>query len=136
MNKDIIKKVIIFFGLVGLYSLIMYMLGLESCLIYITTGIPCPSCGFTRAYISLLQLNLGQALFYNPMFWVPIFVAIFEVFIHLKKVNEKHRVKVYLTLTIAMIVVWLGRMILLFPDTYPMLYNYNSIFYKIYSLFF
>lgn len=32
-------------------------------------GIPCPACGMTRAYFSLLTLNFSDAFHYNPAFW-------------------------------------------------------------------
>lgn len=35
------------------------------CLIYLRTGIFCPSCGATRAIISLLCADIGAALHYN-----------------------------------------------------------------------
>jgi len=39
------------------------------------TGLICPSCGMTRAWLSLLRLDLISALEYHPMFWsVPVFL--------------------------------------------------------------
>ena len=36
-------------------------------------SIPCPGCGMTRAYLSLLSFDFVKALEYNPMFWsVPV----------------------------------------------------------------
>ncbi|MBD3377946.1 DUF2752 domain-containing protein [candidate division KSB1 bacterium] len=32
------------------------------------TGIPCPTCGATRAGYHLLHLHWGQAIIYNPLF--------------------------------------------------------------------
>ncbi len=40
--------------------------------------IPCPGCGMTRAYISLLHLDIPGAFGFNPMFWsVPILFLIY-----------------------------------------------------------
>lgn len=42
------------------------------------TGIPCPGCGMTRAWLCALRLELGSALCLHPMFWsVPILAALF-----------------------------------------------------------
>ncbi len=42
------------------------------------THIPCPGCGMTRAYISLLHLDVLVAFRLHPMFWsMPILVAYF-----------------------------------------------------------
>lgn len=37
------------------------------CFIKQLTGVPCPSCGSTRSVISLLQGNLLDALYWNPI---------------------------------------------------------------------
>ena len=43
------------------------------CLFKAAFGIDCPGCGMTRAYISLLHLDIPKAFGYNAMFWaVPI----------------------------------------------------------------
>ena len=53
--------------------LVMYIFKI-TCLFKWIFGIECPGCGITRAYISLLHLDLKQAFMYNHMFWaVPIF---------------------------------------------------------------
>ena len=50
----------------------MYLLKLPCPFQYIF-GIDCPGCGMTRAYISLLRLDLGRAFAYHGMFWsVPV----------------------------------------------------------------
>jgi len=41
--------------------------GTGICLIKHVTNIPCPSCGSTRSVISLLQGNIMDALYYNPI---------------------------------------------------------------------
>lgn len=37
------------------------------CLFKQLTGLPCPGCGCTRAFMSLLHGNVRQALWYNPV---------------------------------------------------------------------
>lgn len=45
----------------------------HGCPIRYVTGIPCPGCGLSRAYLALLQLNPIQAFKYHPLFWaVPV----------------------------------------------------------------
>jgi hypothetical protein len=37
------------------------------------TGIPCPGCGMSRAWLAALRLEWGLAFDYHPMFWaVPV----------------------------------------------------------------
>lgn len=52
----------------------MQMQGI-TCPIKYITGISCAGCGMTRAYLSLLRLDIGVAFTYHPLFWlVPIMV--------------------------------------------------------------
>lgn len=44
------------------------------CPIRCLTGVICPSCGMSRAWVAALRLDLGGAFRYHPMFWsVPLF---------------------------------------------------------------
>ncbi len=47
------------------------------CLIKRFTGLPCPTCGFTRGVLSLLSSRPGQAWLYNPLLFtvLGLFVA-------------------------------------------------------------
>ena len=50
-------------------------LGLN-CPIRSLTGIPCPGCGMTRAWLAALRLDILGAFRYHPMFWsVPVLMA-------------------------------------------------------------
>lgn len=39
------------------------------CLVRYFTGVPCPSCGLSRAWLAVLRLDLSAAFSYHPMFW-------------------------------------------------------------------
>lgn len=41
--------------------------GIDVCFIKNTTGIPCPSCGTTRALLALMHGGLFESLYINPM---------------------------------------------------------------------
>lgn len=53
-----------------------HLLGLHrfpKCTFHSLTGLPCLTCGSTRALFSLLSLNFTQAFYYNPLctlFWL------------------------------------------------------------------
>ncbi len=77
MKKLQNKDKLITFGLIVVLVLIMYILNIP-CLFKTVFKIPCPGCGMTRAYISLLHLDFKKAFEYNPMFWsVPILFLLY-----------------------------------------------------------
>ena len=39
-------------------------------------GFPCPGCGMTRAWLSVLQLDLSAAFRWHPMFWCIPLIAV------------------------------------------------------------
>ncbi|TYB31648.1 MAG: DUF2752 domain-containing protein [Candidatus Mcinerneyibacterium aminivorans] len=50
------------------------------CMFKEITNIPCPTCGGTRLYYNLLDLNLLKAFFYNPLiFLILIFLVIYSI---------------------------------------------------------
>jgi hypothetical protein len=65
------------------------------CPFRLLTGIPCPGCGMTRAFLSAFQLDFRSAFLYHPLFPVVLFCvgAIFlricrYVAIHHKKFRQ------------------------------------------------
>ena len=58
-----------------------------TCPIKYITGISCAGCGMSRAWISLLHLNIKDAFYYHPLFWLPALVLI--VFFMKNKINIK-----------------------------------------------
>lgn len=75
MNR---KDVSALAGIVLLYVL-LESLGI-TCPIRFLTGISCAGCGMSRAWLSLLRLNLAGALYYHPLFWLPIPAAALLLF--------------------------------------------------------
>ena len=54
-----------------------YLLDLP-CIFQALFQIPCPGCGMTRAYISLIRFDLPAAFAYHPMFWsVPVLILLY-----------------------------------------------------------
>lgn len=48
------------------------------CLLRAATGIPCPTCGMTRAWLACFRLEIGAAFSYHPMFWsIPVLALAF-----------------------------------------------------------
>lgn len=115
-------KIIAIFGLVGIFGvLIAHYFHQSACPIYNTIGIPCPSCGMSRAVYSLLLLDIKSAFFYHPLVFVlPVIVYAL--------IKEKK--KLIIALIALILMVWVIRLIMFFPDVEPMNYNFDSLLGK------
>lgn len=47
------------------------------CLFRACTGVPCPSCGMSRAWLAIIQCDPLAAFSYHPMFWLIPVLAVF-----------------------------------------------------------
>lgn len=65
----------LFFALAGLSVLFHYQ-----CPILRLTGIICPGCGMSRAWLAALHLDFKQAFYYNPVFWFIPVIMLFILF--------------------------------------------------------
>lgn len=106
-----IRKLGIFL-LLAIYFLIVYTLfaylGI-SCVFLELTGLPCPGCGMTRAFISILKADLAAAVRYNiTVFFMPYVFA--YIFFDLK--GRIHNILLLLIAIIA-IINWVTKIILI-----------------------
>ncbi|MCH5342175.1 MAG: DUF2752 domain-containing protein [Acetatifactor sp.] len=74
INKDVLTAV---FAVVAFY-IVLSILGI-GCPIKWVTGISCAGCGMTRAYLSLLHLDIKHAFIYHPLFWSVPFILLIIV---------------------------------------------------------
>lgn len=122
------KYFIIIFIATGLISILYYKkFGGSICLFYNFYGVPCFTCGMTRAYVQLMRLNLKGAVYYHPLFWAAPLIAIFYIFDKTKYL--------YMLFTIFALV-WLIRMYLYFPIREPFKFNQNAVLPKVYRIIF
>lgn len=84
-KKVLFSKIKILLLICIVYYLITWFTG---CPIKYFTGISCPGCGMTRAWIALLHLDIAQAFSFHPLFFtVPfiIFSFLFDDWIDFRK---------------------------------------------------
>lgn len=133
MNKINLKSILIFFFILGVISIISYILGFSLCAFYNITGVYCPSCGMTRAYVSLLHLDIRQAFYYNPVFLIiPLIIFPFIIEQFFFKIKKSTKTMYFSILIIILIVAWIIRLYLYFPNP-PVEYNYGSLLSQLYS---
>ena len=83
-----------------------------TCLSKALFGVPCPMCGMTRAYASLLKFDLSAAMYYNPAFWVFPLICISGVLAAADKKRTRLWVTVFALLIAVLLAVWIVRLFL------------------------
>ena len=125
------KKSFVMFLFIGIVSLLFSLIFKRSpCLFLNLTGIPCPSCGMTRAYISLFRGNIFQAFYYHPLFLAPFVIIIMMQ--EKIRANKKLFNGLVIFLTAIIFVVYVIRLILLFPEKEPLVFFSDAILPKFY----
>ena len=136
--KSVMDKVAAFLLVVLLY-VFFHVAGI-GCPIRFVTGISCPGCGMTRAYIALLHFDLAQATFFHPLWPLPmIFVLLYALCAYLKRkgINFKHEdaiINAYAFVNIvAFLTVYFVRIVYLRSD--PVVFApYEGAIFKVLSL--
>lgn len=85
------------------------------------TGLPCPGCGMTRAWLSAFRLDFKSAFFYHPLFLFPAIVIIL-LFLEMTR-HVKIPGWIYIFLLVILLGVYVIRMFLYFPHTEPMTFD-------------
>lgn len=120
------KKLLTFIVIMLTGYLIMARLG-TTCLFRLLTGICCPACGMTRAWISFLSGNFEMAFYYHPLFWlIPVIgILVFSE----KKMNKKF----YNTVMFSFIILVMGCYFYRLFANSPVVYIHfeDSLIYKI-----
>lgn len=107
---------------ITIFYSVMYIIGNRTLCIYKNLiGIPCPGCGMTRAYISLIHGDIEQAFYFHPLFILPIIIGIIILFKNSPKIYPLYQMNAFwLTLFSVFMIVWIYRMFMLFPNQSPM----------------
>lgn len=101
------KEIGIVFGIIGIFYLILFALGI-TCPIKAITGISCPGCGMTRAWLSLLSGDLNRAISFHPLFFYPLTLLI--LFFYRKSLSKKTLYFFFFFLGISFLGLYLYRM--------------------------
>ena len=98
------------------------------CPVVLMIGYPCPGCGLTRAFVSLVMLDIPSVIQYNPaaFLWAPlILAAIFKRYIG--NGDLKPFLIPLIAVCIITIVIYIVRMIYVFPGLPPMAYEPDNL---------
>ena len=117
MKKIIIGFIIFLLGCISLY---IVFFTINPCLFYELTGFYCPSCGVTRMFKSLVNLEIYQAFRYNPLVFILLIITfIYIIFCFIKKKIIIIEDKYLILLVIIIIAFWILRNIPLFSFLAP-----------------
>jgi len=127
----------------AIYVLFTRLFLSASCPFYQVLGLPCAGCGMSRALFFILSGQFGRAFYINPLSFVIVLFALYCVIFRYFFVPAKHRqanpeaarvpqkipgFALGLGLiAAALLLLYIIRMYLYFPDRIPYVYNYNNI---------
>ena len=123
--KEYSPAVMVFFG----YYLLIHFTRGAFCPFLNVTGVPCAGCGLTRAFLFIAKGQLARAAYMNPMaFPIIAFVLYCAYFRYIKGTGIKGFKMLFITLMVCMLIFYLIRMYLYFPDRVPYVYRKNNLF--------
>lgn len=115
----------------AVYTVLVNFIFHSFCPMVIITGVPCPGCGMTRSLFFLATGRIGKSLWIHPM-GIPI-AGLILYFLWNRYVLEKNAkgMKVLIIVAIVLLVVlYIWRMHLYFPDRTPYVYVEDNILAK------
>ncbi|MCR5113221.1 MAG: DUF2752 domain-containing protein [Acholeplasmatales bacterium] len=108
----------------------------EACIFKIVFGVPCPACGFTRAWEHFFVLDFKGAFEYHPLFW--LFPVVFIIILYKDDFKLLNRIYSCMAFWIVVLVSVVGcyilRWIFVYPNE-PMDLNRDSLLFTVIHLF-
>lgn len=131
MRRDVsdYKKPILLFIL---YYIAVKQIFRAFCPLVIMTGLPCPACGMTRAFLFLFTGQFARSWNVHPMavFWLlfAVYCIAARYFLGKKAAGFQTIVTLLLLATLAL---YVYRMVTIFPNRPPMSYTRNNMLAKL-----
>lgn len=112
----------------GIVLILFLLLLFYKCPIQSVTGLPCPGCNMKTSLYYLLHFKFSLSLYYHALLIPTIVVFIWIVFNHK---NQEQTKKLLIIWAILMIIYYIYRMLIYFPNS-PMMYSKENLIYFIF----
>lgn len=108
----------------------------HACPINLLFGVPCPSCGLTRAVLLVFHGDFSAALSMHPLVYsLPLIAGLLLAAILSDKfAHSKIFLIIACVIAAAFIGLYIYRMVCFFPSEEPIAFNENSLLFKIIKL--
>lgn len=128
--KTAIRKAVT--GLLVITGLVFFLD--RGCVFYHLTGVPCPGCGITRAYLATMRLDFVTAFRMHPLWPVTVPVLMWAFWKKGSFFADRRKNMIFTgILVVVYIGVYLIRMWVLFPDTPPMQFDAGALIPSVYQ---
>ena len=107
-----IRRALSFIGVFLIAVAVLSLLDI-GCVFRLMTGIPCPGCGMTRAWLAALRLDFAAAFAYHPLFWiVPIVFMLAMAHDEITSSQVQRAIDVILVaMCVCVVAIWLVRLV-------------------------
>lgn len=112
----------------GIVLILFLLLLFYKCPIQTLTGLPCPGCNMKTSLYYLLHFKFSLSLYYHALLIPTIVVFVWIVFNYK---NHEQTKKLLMIWAIFMIVYYIYRMIVYFPNS-PMMYSKENLIFFIF----
>ena len=130
-----LKKFIPTFALFYVVIFLIRKIFSTVCYFRILFGIPCPACGISRAFSLILKGHFILAFKMHPMIYFVIFWCLLFIIQRYFNNNLSSIFKFYTIICIILfIVIYVYRMVIMYPNVYPMIYNNNNLLHNLTNL--
>ena len=133
IKKNWVPITLIFFA-----WLILTLLFHHFCPVVLFCGFPCPGCGMTRAFFYFFTFHPVKAFEYNPAYpiWlVTLVILAFRRCILGKSLKTKAMNRLIIVTALVTIVVYILRMIYVFPSHEPMVFVHENLLSKLFPIY-
>ena len=112
----------------ALYTIMVNLIFHHFCPMVIISGLPCPGCGLTRAFVYLASGRIQQSIYINPM-GIPI-AGILIYFFWNRYILGREAKWMTCLISIAVVmllILYFWRMYVIFPDRVPYIYTEGNV---------